>query len=660
MDASIGDPRLTSVEAAFEKNPLPTFSELVTLRAMAVAVLLGIVFCFVGMRIQMMTGFVPALNMPVTVLSFFLLKLLARQLHKWRLTVVPFTRQENMFLITCVITSLNLAITGGFATALPGMGTIVAKTLADDLDPRDIIDYIPTGKLIIYFFLIGMAGVFSNIPLNQVMIIDYQLLFPTGSVIGHLINSFHTPEGYDYFQSSGCGFSSFPTFGLELYKRRFYIDFSATYIGVGMMCPHIVNFGLLFGAIISWGFLYPYLETKHGEWYQTDSASNLDGLNGYKVFISVTLIVTDGLINFLILVTSAAINFYHIRQQQQQTSGLASYISKNPSLNYDDRKRIEMFLSNRIPLSVPVAGYIACTAISMVVMPAMFDQIKFYHVGVLYLAIPVVGFCNTYATGLTDWSVSNTYAKFSPFIFAAWIAKPGAIVASLLVSGITMASLHVSSQAMQDLKSAHMTLTSPRAMVAGQIFGVVLSSVVSPCIFRAFEKAAKPGAPLGSKDSTYPCPYAGLYRAICIIGMGGVKGLPKYCVELCIIAVLATIAIDALVLVSQLKGWRLHLYIPSMTVIALPFFAGSYFTLDMCLGGLLLLLWKRIDTMSAEILSAAVAAGLICGEGLFTLPSAMLNMFKVLPPMCMKFLPSGQEVEVVDSFLNTSGGTPKT
>lgn len=82
----------------------------------------------------------------------------------------------------------------------------------------------------------------------------------------------------------------------------------------------------------------------------------------------------------------------------------------------------------------------------------------------------------------------------------------------------------------------------------------------------------------------------------------GRVGPPKDCVELCVIAVLVTIAIDALVLVSQLKGWRLHLYIPSMTVIALPFFAGSYFTLDMCLGGLLLLLWKKIDTMSAEIL----------------------------------------------------------
>lgn len=55
------------------------------------------------------------------------------------------------------------------------MGTIVAKTLADDLDPRDIIDYIPTGKLIIYFFLIGMAGVLSNIPLNQVIFISFFL-----------------------------------------------------------------------------------------------------------------------------------------------------------------------------------------------------------------------------------------------------------------------------------------------------------------------------------------------------------------------------------------------------------------------------------------------------------------------------------------------------
>uniref|UniRef100_A0A0D9WED8 Uncharacterized protein n=1 Tax=Leersia perrieri TaxID=77586 RepID=A0A0D9WED8_9ORYZ len=623
MDATIGDSP-TSVEAVFEKQPLPEFGELVTLRSMAVSVVLSIVFCFVGMKIQMSAGIVPALNMPASILSFFLLKWLIRLLQRCGFAMLPFTRQENMFLLTCVITCLNLSLTSGFATNIIAMTSIVARTLGDDPDPRDIMDHVPIGKWMVYLFLIGMTGVLSTVPFNQVMVIDYKLLFPTGTVIAQLINSFHTPQG--------------------AYIAKFNFDFSATYIGLGMICPHIVNFGLLFGAIISWGFLYPFLETKRGQWYQTDSHTSLTGLNGYKVFISVTLIVTDGMINFLTLITTASINFYRLRKEQD--SGLTNYIKKHPSLNYDDRKRIEMFLANQVPVSMPVAAYIICAAISTIAIPAMFSQIKFYHVVVLYIVIPVLGFCNTYATGLTDWSVAPTYAKFSTFIFAAWIAKPGAVVASLLASGLIMAALHISSQAMQDLKSGHMTQTSPRAMVTGQLFGVAIGSIISPCVFLAFQSTAKPNAPVGSKQSDYPCPLAGLYRAIGVIGTGGVKELPKHCVKFCVVAFCMTVVIDAIVLISQKRGWRIHSYIPSMTVIALPFFAGSFFTIDMCIGSLLLLVWIRMNAKSAEMLSSSVAAGLICGEGLFTLPSALLNMFKVQPPMCMKFISSGQEVEM--------------
>ncbi|BAF16945.1 hypothetical protein OsI_19186 [Oryza sativa Indica Group] len=634
MDAMIGDPMsATSVEAVFEKQPSPEFRELVTPRAMAVAVVLSVVICFVGMRIQMTAGIVPALNMPASILSFFLLKWLIRLLQSCGFPMLPFTRQENMFLLTCIITCLNLALTSGFATNIIGMTSTVARSLADDPDPRDIMDHVPIGKWIVYLFLVGMTGVLINVPFNQVMIIDYKLLFPTGTVIAQLINSFHTPEG--------------------AYVAKFYFDFSATYIGLGMICPHIVNFGLFFGAIISWGFLYPFLETKRGQWYQTDSPTSLNGQNGYKVFISVTLIITDGMINFLTLITTASINFYQLRKEHDL--GLANYFKKHPSLNYDDRKRIEVFLANRIPIPVPVAAYITCAAISTIAIPAMFNQIKFYHLAVLYMVIPVVTFCNTYATGLTDWSVAPTYAKFTTFVFAAWIAKPGAVVASLLASGVIVAALHISSQAMQDLKSGHMTLTSPRAMVTGQIFGVAVGSILCPCVFLAFQSTTKPNAPVGSKQSDYPCPFAGLYRAIGVIGTGGVKELPKHCMTFCVVAFCVTVIIDAVVLVSQKRGWSIHRYIPSMTVIALPFFAGSYFTIDMCVGSLLLLAWTRMNAKSAEMLSSAVAAGLICGEGLFTLPSALLNMFKVQPPMCMKFLSGGEEVEAADSFLNNLG-----
>jgi hypothetical protein len=36
----------------------------------------------------------------------------------------------------------------------------------------------------------------------------------------------------------------------------------------------------------------------------------------------------------------------------------------------------------------------------------------------------------------------------------------------------------------------------------------------------------------------------------------------------------------------------------------------------------------------------AVASGLICGEGLWTLPAAILALAKIKPPICMNFVAS--------------------
>lgn len=63
-------------------------------------------------------------------------------------------------------------------------------------------------------------------------------------------------------------------------------DFSATYVGVGMICPYIVNISLLLGSIISWGIMWPYIKTKQGDWYAADlPSSSLRGLQGYKVIL---------------------------------------------------------------------------------------------------------------------------------------------------------------------------------------------------------------------------------------------------------------------------------------------------------------------------------------------------------------------------------------
>jgi hypothetical protein len=83
-----------------------------------------------------------------------------------------------------------------------------------------------------------------------------------------------------YIQSS-----SLSTFSLiELLFARFYFDFSPTYVGVAMICPHFVNVSVLLGAFLSWGIMWPLIAKKRGDWFSAELADgNLHGMQGYRV-----------------------------------------------------------------------------------------------------------------------------------------------------------------------------------------------------------------------------------------------------------------------------------------------------------------------------------------------------------------------------------------
>ena len=64
---------------------------------------------------------------------------------------------------------------------------------------------------------------------------------------------------------------------------RFFFDFSLTYVGAGMICSHLVNLSLLFGAVLSWGVMWPLLSKQEGKWYSAKaSASSMTGLCGTR------------------------------------------------------------------------------------------------------------------------------------------------------------------------------------------------------------------------------------------------------------------------------------------------------------------------------------------------------------------------------------------
>ncbi|KAF9624991.1 hypothetical protein IFM89_016811 [Coptis chinensis] len=562
---------------------------------------------------------------------------------------------------------------GGFGSYLFAMSEVIASksTIANN---EDNIKNPQLGWIIGFLFVVSFLGLFSVVPLRKIMIIDYKLIYPSGTATAQLINSFHTPQGaklakkqvkalgkffsfsflwgfFQWFFTAGdaCGFSEFPTFGLEAYKNKFYFDFSATYVGVGMICPHIINVSVLVGGIISWGLMWPLIEKRKGHWYPADVPSgSLQGLQGYKVFIAIALILGDGLYNFFKVLSRTVSGLIHqLRKKSTHEIPVADRFSKttSPNFSYDEERRTQLFLKDQIPTWIAVIGYISIAIVSIITLPHIFNQLRWYYVLVLYIFAPVLAFCNAYGTGLTDWSLASNYGKLAIFTIGAWAgASHGGVLAGLAACGVMMNIVSTAADLMQDFKTGYLTLASPRSMFISQVVGTAMGCVISPCVFWLFYQAFPD---LGHPGTEYPAPNALVYRNMSILGVEGFSALPKDCLILCYVFFSAAIVINTVRDVTKKKWSR---YIPLPMAMAIPFYLGPYFAIDMFVGTVIMFIWQKMDKAKADAFGPAVASGMICGDGIWTLPSSILALAGVKPPICMKFLSRGTNTRV-DKFL---------
>ncbi|KAG8501774.1 hypothetical protein CXB51_003951 [Gossypium anomalum] len=591
-----------SVEEIFESQEVPLWKNQLTIRAFGVSFLLSIMFSFIVMKLNLTTGIIPSLNVSAGLLGFFFVKTWTKMLQKSGLLKQPFTRQENTVIQTCVVASSGIAFSGGFGSYLFGMSERIAKQSDDNGSFKN-----PSlGWIIGFLFVVSFLGLFSVLPLRKIMVIDFKLTYPSGTATAHLINSFHTPQG-----GKMCGFVNFPTFGIKAYKNKFYFDFSTTYVGVGMICPYIINISVLLGGVLSWGLMWPLIETRKGDWYPAGiPASNMHGLQGYKVFIAIAMILGDGLYNFFKVFSRTLTGlFQQVRGKQSlPVANRPSTSDTSKKISYDDQRRTEIFLKDQIPVWFSVAGYVTIAIISTIALPHVFHDLKWYYILVIYVFAPTLAFCNAYGCGLTDWSLASTYGKL-------------AILRSELG---------------QDFKTGYLTLASPRAMFVSQVIGTAMGCIVSPCVFWLFYKAFDD---FGVPDSQYPAPFAIVYRNMAILGFRA--------------SLLYQKTVSYFVMGSlDMMGKKWGSFIPLPMAMAIPFYIGPYFAIDMCIGSLILFVWEKLNKAKADAFAPAVASGLICGDGIWTLPSSILALAGIKPPICMKFLSRASNAKV-DTFLGS-------
>lgn len=357
-----------------------------------------------------------------------------------------------------------------------------------------------------------------------------------------------------------------------------------------------------------------------------------------QIFVAITIILADGLYNFIKVFLQLVLGLYE--QYKANNAGAILPVAERPRPeaapeSFDDQRRTQYFLKDRIPNWAAAAGYVAIAAIAIGVLPQIIPQLKWYHVLIMYIVAPVLAFCNAYGCGLTDWSLASTYGKLAIFIIGGWAgASHGGIVAGLAACGVMMNIVSTAADLSQDFKTGYLTLSSPRSMFVSQVIGTAMGCVISPCVFWIFYMAYPN---LGTPKTQYPAPFASLYRNIALLGVEGVSALPKHCLTLCIVFFIVAIAINVL---KDVVGEKYSRFIPIPMAMAIPFYIGGYFAIDMCVGSLILFAWQYKNRVKADTYAPAVASGLICGDGIWTLPSSLLALAGVNPPLCMKFVSS--------------------
>ncbi|XP_047330276.1 probable metal-nicotianamine transporter YSL6 [Impatiens glandulifera] len=642
---------------------IPEWKEQITIRGLVVSAILGTLFCIITHKLNLTVGIIPSLNVAAGLLGFFFVKSWTTFLPKLGLSVRPFTRQENTVIQTCVVACYGLAFSGGFGSYLIAMDEKTYKLIGEGYPGNRAQDIIEPGLLWMmgFLFVVSFLGLFSLVPLRKVMVMDYKLTYPSGTATAMLINSFHTNMGAElagkqvtclgkylsisfvwscfkwFFSGVGdsCGFDNFPTLGLALYKNTFYFDFSPTYVGCGLICPHIVNCSVLLGAIISWGFLWPFISQHAGDWYPADLGNNdFKGLYGYKVFIAISLILGDGLYNLIKIISLTIWEMCKKSSKQDlPTTKEEDLGEENSELLLLQKKRDEVFLKDKIPSWIAASGYICLAAISMAIIPSIFPPLKWYLVLCSYLFAPALAFCNSYGTGLTDWSLASTYGKIGLFTIAATVGTEGGVIAGLAACGVMMSIVATAADLMQDFKTGYLTLSSAKSMFVSQLIGTAMGCVLSPLTFWMFWTAFD----IGSPDGPYKAPYAVIFREMAILGVEGFSELPKHCLAICCGFFIAALIVNLLkdVTPSSVSG-----YIPIPMAMAVPFYIGAYFAIDMFVGTVILFVWEKINKKESEDYAGAVASGLICGDGIWTIPSALLSLFRINPPICMYFGPA--------------------
>jgi len=442
-----------------------------------------------------------------------------------------------------------------------------------------------------FMYLLGAVNVFSSSNTMHVKISDLgkKLLLRTG-----------TNPNVTTTITGGATLFSLP-------------DISPAYLGVGYIIgPRLgsLNFA---GGVLAWGLLVPLLTFTLGPYIQAAQPAGQplawDLLAGAIYYSIVRPIAVGGML------VGASYTLFKMRKQLAVGMGRAISDLKKSAAAHEVTGRTERDL----PAKAVFAG-VAVVFVAMIVLYHYFISgagnlsgsqvltgslvaagvmiiIGFFFAAVSGNLVGLIGSSNNPVSGLT----LCTLLIAALLMVALGVSGSGGVAAVLGVAAVVCVSSAVAGEMLQDLKVGHILGGTPSKMQIGDLFGIVVASLVLFVPLAVLDKAYHFGS------NALPAPQAGLMAMLSKGIVGGEMAWP-----LVIVGILLGIT-AILIEVKSVMLFSVGMYLPLGTTFAI------------FVGGIIRWITDRLrdrrgfnDAQKARVDNAGVltASGMIAGEAL--------------------------------------------
>jgi putative OPT family oligopeptide transporter len=561
-----------------------------TLRAILAGCMIGGVVSAMNIYFGLRTGWGFGGSIIAAILSYSLFQVLKPK--------KAFSVLETNIAQTSGSAAGSMSSAAGLVSAIPAMGMLGYE--------------LSVLELLCWALSIAYLGVFFAIPLRKQMVVVEKLRFPTGTATAEtivaifakgeealrkskmlllmaVIAGVHTLIAFFWSPASMPGLIK--AIGLTTMAAwGFKILISPMMFGAGILIGPRVGVSLFLGAILSWGILGPWAQEMG--WVSDKIMDYKTGARGWILWPGVALMVTDALMS-LVLSYKSILNTF----KKVETSTVVE----------DD--------SQKIPTKWIFIGLGLASLLTVIFAKMLFD----IHPVLTIIAIclsAVLSLIATRSTGETDINPIGGMGKVTQMVYG--VLSPGSIPTNLMAAAITGSGASQAADMMQDLKTGYMLGANPFKQFKAQLIGITVGIFFAIPIYKLFDSAYEIG------QGEIPAPAAHAWRAMAEVLSKGIETMPQNALHAVIGAIIFGIILSLLKKVGPVKK-----YLPSGLAMGIAFIVPAYYSVAMFIGSLFLVFWKRKNPSNCEALGFAVASGLVAGEGLMGIVTAVLTLLGV-------------------------------